>query len=323
MLPRADGTKMTGYKRNGVDFERLEDQLLDHPKIKPDRERELLETLERDFEMTVKDGKSVKVYGAEGQKALDELVRYNMRRVARIAAMYVHRRRNISLFFDVVQEGVLGLYDAARTYDLRRGEKKGHRQATFGGHAKNHIKRRIREFIDSTFDVCHAPRTAYTAAFNAIAKRMESQGITITREHYYEVLANPSNGLKQKTIETLRAMPPEFLTAYFVLRTAKIYRGGNMGRRRRYGPNYYLSDKKGPERMSQERQEIVRRVREAVDSLTPTQREAILLRHLDANLEQKEISGITGISRQSVACAEKRAMSNLRERLRDLEAVVE
>lgn len=302
MLPRADGTKMTGYKGNGPDFEMLEAQIFAHPRLLPEEEKGLLERI-----------------ATGDQEATHKLVRHNIRYVGKIAAKYVHRRKNISLFFDIAQEGIIGLYDAVRTYDLRHGEKKGHRQATFRGHARSHIKRRILEYLDSLHNVCHVPRTAYTSAFKAIAKRMEYQGIAMTIDNYRAFLANPSNGLKRKTVETLTKMPSEFLVAYLTLRTAKRSSVGIKESTRRKGvrPKDYMPDIYG------ERREIARRVREAVQSLTPTQREAILLRHLDANLEQKEISGITGISRQSVSCAERMAINNLRERLRDLEAVVE
>jgi len=280
---------MTNY-RDRLDLEKLEDQIFEHPRLEPDKVKDLLERI-----------------AVGDQEATHKLVRHHVRYVGWIAKKYVAKRRNITLYFDIVQEGISGLYDAAGTYDLRRGEKKGHRQPTFLGHAKNHIKRRIEEYLEAMRSTCHVPRSKQTAAFKAAMKRMEGQQIEVTRETYHEFLANPSNGLKQKTMETLRAMWPELVDAFFTLRSAKRYKFGSSSKDDYFNPAHYVNDRRQPERRTIDGREIDERVRKAVQSLSPAQREAIRLRYLDANMEQGEVGDVRGISHQSVSCAEKKS----------------
>ncbi len=297
--------KMTNYQ-DRLDLKRLEEQMFEHPRLEPSEERDLLERISQG-----------------DQEATNKLVEHHIRYVGKIAAKYVIKKRNTSLYFDIVHEGIIGLYDAAKTYDLRRGEKKGHRQPTFLGHAKKHIMRRIGEYLEAMRNACHVPRSKQTAAFKAAMKRMEGQQIEVTREAYYEFLVNPSNGLKNETMKTLRTMKPDIVDAFFILRSAKSYGIGSLSKD---DPSHYLADRRQPERRPIDEREITERVKErvrkAVDSLSPAQREAIRLRYLDANMEQEEVGDVRGISHQAISCAEKKAMAALKEKLKGLEGVV-
>ena len=93
-------------------------RLADHPLLTMDQEREFARII---WEGTSRRGKQVTLLpgalGSRAKSAHEELVRCNIRLVIWMAKRYVHRRH--LMFFDLVQEGILGLMRAVWKYDYQ------------------------------------------------------------------------------------------------------------------------------------------------------------------------------------------------------------
>ena len=97
------------------------------------------------------------------RKSLAKLVRANLRFVVSVSKRY--RNQGVA-FPDLINEGNLGLIQAARTFDERRG-------ASFATHARWWIRRHIRRVLAEQGRVVRVPRKQATAIRRVTRRRYE------------------------------------------------------------------------------------------------------------------------------------------------------
>lgn len=156
----------------------------------------VFETAEEEYECAVK-----AVNGDE--KALDELVTRNLRFVISVAKKYQNENAPLS---DLIDQGNIGLIEAARKYDPTMGNK-------FISYAVWWIRKEIMDYLNNDTRMVRLPLNKVTMInkFNrAVDKLKQSEGRDVTKEELYEVL----EGFDKDEIDDIFKINESVTTSY-------------------------------------------------------------------------------------------------------------
>ncbi len=226
------------------------------------------------------------------QEARQELVESNLKLVVKIAKAYMHPGLNL---LDLIQEGNVGLIQAASKYDYRKNVK-------FSTYAAWWIKQAVVRFVNVNSRAIPLPHRKEVALRKC--KRMANElNQTLRREPKQDEIAS---ALKVGTEEVRKLYNAE--TSVCSLHAAVGTHNGEL--------IDFFSDESYLPEQEVITESIKAQTRQVLDSLLEMEREILLQRFCFSGSKKKTLRSLAldyGISPETVRQIEKRALLKLRE----------
>ena len=237
------------------------------------------------------------------EEAINKLVEHNLRFVIFLAKKVAIKYRNYHEFQDLIEQGNIGLINAARNYKPEKGR--------FVAYAKYSILRSIISYVTTNM-VVHLPQNIvekyqkFNKQYEKLAQELArkptiqeiSEGTEYSIDEIKKILAHDPNRLKNPVYldNITHSNDADILSLY----------------------NVIISELKTHPKYPNDIKEAIKHIIES-DGLTTYEKRILMLRYrLDDNRSNeirtlREVGEIIGLTKQAINLIEKRALQKLRE----------
>src|SRR5919204_1202651 len=256
--------------------------------------REAARRLESGEELDQAEQRRLQRVVEDGEEARRHLIECNLRLVVSVARRYVNRGLS---FLDLVQEGNIGLQIGADKYDWRRGFR-------FSTYVYWWIRQAMTRALADHSRTIRLPVHAVELLTRVVRLERELQAAT-GQLPSVEVIAQHLGLDVERIVEARRAAQPPLSIEAPLSDDSDLTRGDLLG-----------DDTAGQAaHRAVEKQELARRLAEAIDRLDPRERRILQMRFGLARSEERtltEVAQVIGVSRERIRQIEQAALAKLR-----------